>query len=465
MVKISNNIEISCPNEDVLSWCEQNLIVTNPLYTQLKIIGKEDLIRKRHIPEKLNLFSKRRGTLILPFGVLQGVWDYIKNDKYELSFNDNGDISIKNDSPTYEMFDYQEEAVNAMINAKSGILVAPCAAGKTFMGIELIRRIGKKALWLCHTGDLLRQARDDMKEQYPNVKIGLTTEGKLEIGDDVTISTVQTMSKIDPSLYEKEFDVVICDEAAHVSGSPTQMKMFISIISKIAARYKYGLTATPFRSDGMEKSMFAYIGLNTEKKFKSVYTITKDKVISIPSVHEKVEMYNGFEEDYSFYDTSGMIIFNKLINTLSECSKRTDKIIDNIIKCNEEQRKQVVLCGRVSHCEEIVKKLVQNKVKAVLCVGKTNDKIREQIMKQQIEWDVIVATYSLLKEGVSIKELDTLHLATPIKARDMIIQCAGRIERYIENKKTPIVYDYVDMDIPKCQYMFTERKRALKNRK
>ena len=56
-------------------------------------------------------------------------------------------------------------------------------------------------------------------------------------------------------------------------------------------------------------------------------------------------------------------------------------------------------------------------------------------MKQQIEWDVIVATYSLLKEGVSIKELDTLHLATPIKARDMIIQCAGRIERYIENNR------------------------------
>ena len=69
------------------------------------------------------------------------------------------------------------------------------------MGIEIIRRIGKKTLWLCHTGDLLRQAKKDMEKQYPNIKIGLTTAGKLEIGEDVTISTVQTMDKIDPSLY------------------------------------------------------------------------------------------------------------------------------------------------------------------------------------------------------------------------------------------------------------------------
>lgn len=465
VTKISNNITIDNPSEEVLKWCQNNLIINNPLYKQLKITGKEDLIIRKHIPEKLNLFSKRRGSLILPFGTLKGVWDYIKKDDYELCFNDNKDISIKNDKATYEMFEYQETAVNEMINAKGGILVAPCAAGKTFMGIEIIKRIGKKALWLCHTGDLLRQARDDMKEQYPNIKIGLTTEGKLEIGEDVTISTIQTMSKIDPELYAKEFDVIICDEAAHVTGSPTQMKMFISVITKIAARYKYGLTATPFRSDGMEKSMFAYIGLNNNKEFKSVHTITKDKVISIPSVHEKIEMENDFENNYSFYDASGMIIYNKLINTLSECEKRTQTIIKNIIKCNKEGRKQVVLTGRVSHCEEIVSKLCEKGIKAVLCVGKTSDKVREQIIKQEIKWDVLVATYSLLKEGVSIKELDTLHLATPIKAKDMIIQCAGRIERFVPNKNTPIVYDYVDVDIPKCTYMYVERRRALKNRK
>ena len=76
----------------------------------------------------------------------------------------------------------------------------------------------------------------------------------------------------------------------------------------------------------------------------------------------------------------------------------------------------------------------------------------------------MVATYSLLKEGVSIKALDTLHLVTPIREKAMIVQSVGRIDRYMDNKKQPIVYDYVDIDIPYCVRAYDERRRALKSR-
>ncbi|HBS10417.1 MAG TPA: RNA helicase, partial [Firmicutes bacterium] len=41
---------------------------------------------------------------------------------------------------------------------------------------------------------------------------------------------------------------------------------------------------------------------------------------------------------------------------------------------------------------------------------------------------------------------------------------AGRIERYKENKKQPIVYDYVDVEIPYCERAFSKRKSALRRR-
>ena len=175
---ISNDIVIKNPSSFVRDFAKKELIVNNPEYQQMKILGKEDLIKWKHIPEKLNLFVEKSDKLVFPFGVLRSLYDEIIKYPYELKFNNTEDISVKNDSPTFELYDYQEEAVKTMVKAKGGVLVAPCGAGKTVMGIEIIRRIGKKALWLCHTGDLLRQAMDDMLEQYPNIKIGLTTKGK-----------------------------------------------------------------------------------------------------------------------------------------------------------------------------------------------------------------------------------------------------------------------------------------------
>lgn len=461
--KISNNIIITNPTENILNWIKENLIVDNPIYLQMKKMGKDDTIRWKHIPEKLNLYAKKYDDYVLPFGVLKSLWNDIKQFEYSLSFNKNEDISIKNAIPKFEMYDYQEKAIQEMIKAKGGVLVGQCGCGKTYMGIELIKRIGKKALWLCTTSDLLRQAKQDMQTLYPDIKIGITTEGKLEIGEDVTIATIQTLTKIDPDLYRNEFEVIVCDECAHVATAPTQMKIFGELVSKIPARYKFGLTATPTRSDGMIRAMYAYIGVDNNGNFAPTYKIEKAAVKTIPAQHIKYSVATIKDplDMMKIYDTSGMLSYNNLIAYLSENENRTMQIIENIENCAKEGRKQVVLANRVSHCEDIVRILQAKGLNAVLVVGKVSAKQRNNILKQITPWDIIVSTYSLLKEGVSINELDTLHLATPIKDKGMIVQCAGRIERYVPDKKQPIVYDYVDSDIPYCEHAYLQRKRSL----
>lgn len=465
-VNLSNEITILEPTEQVINWCEKNLIVTNPVYRQLKIQGKDDTIKIKHVPEKLSIHSKVRGNLKLPFGLLLPIWPYIREAERNIDFNETDNLSIINDEPVFKPFDYQEEAIDYMVKSKGGVLVSPCGSGKTFMGINIIKRIGKKALWICHTGDLLRQAEHDFKKLFPNVKIGLTTEGELNIGEDVTISTVQTLVKIDPELYKNEFETVVIDECVHCTSTPTQMKMFGSVISQIKARYKFGLTATPNRPDGMDKTMYAYIGCNRKGEFKQMYTVPRSAVKTITAEHVKVELNSGFDDwqMYKIVNRAGMIEYNKLMSGLVESEERTNKIIENILKCHKEGRKQVVLSHRIEHCETIVEKLKEQGVDALLCVGKISNKKRDDILKQRVKWDVIVATYQLLKEGISINELDTLHMTTPFKDGNTAVQCAGRVERYLENKKQPIVYDYVDVDIPYCEKRFVDRRRALKRR-
>ena len=297
-------------------------------------------------------------------------------------------------------------------------------------------------------------------------KVGLTTEGKLEIGEDITISTVQTMCKIDPNLYKDKFGVIICDEAAHVCGTPTKLKMFTSVLSKIPARYKFGLTATPVRADGLINAMYAYIGANPNGTFSPTYKVDRERVKTMEAEHIRIDLDYPItmRDQMQLLDSAGMTDYMKLIPFLCEKQARNEAIVENVVKCAQEGRKQIVLSLRVEHCKVLVQMLQERGINAVLCVGETPAKRREKILKQQIGWDVIVATYALLKEGVSIKELDTLHFCSPAKEKGLIVQCAGRIERYLEGKKQPLIYDYVDTNIPYCEKAYIQRRRALKKR-
>lgn len=387
---ISNEIRIENPTPEIISWCNRYLVYDNPEYQQLKRMGKDDYIRWKHIPEKIYLYYLDGDILVVPYGCLYALLPAFNRAgcKIYQSFNNASDISFRGSKVQGidEFFDYQEDAINAAIAAKSGVIVAGCGSGKTYLGMELIKRLGKRALWLCHTGDLLRQAKDDLLKLYPMAKVGLTTEGKLEIGEDITISTVQTMCKIDPNLYKDKFGVIICDEAAHVCGTPTKLKMFTSVLSKIPARYKFGLTATPVRADGLINAMYAYIGANPNGTFSPTYKVDRERVKTMEAEHIRIDLDYPItmRDQMQLLDSAGMTDYMKLIPFLCEKQVRNEAIVENVVKCAQEGRKQIVLSLRVEHCKVLVQMLQERGINAVLCVGETPAKRREKILKQQI---------------------------------------------------------------------------------
>ena len=258
LVNISNEILITDYSKDLLIWCKRNLILLNPEYYIAEKSGRY----LGDLEEHLYLYEIRGENLVIPFGSLKSIWYLIKNGERILDFASPTPLTM---SGSILLYPYQENAVEALLLSKSGILQAPCGSGKTQIGIALAKAVGQRTLWLTHTQDLLKQSMDRAKEYFDG-DFGTITAGKVNIGTDITFATVQTMTKLDLTKYAYEWNVIIVDECHRIAGSPTKVMQFFRVLTNLKARHKYGLSATLERVDGMIKSTFAVLGLIMEHR-------------------------------------------------------------------------------------------------------------------------------------------------------------------------------------------------------
>lgn len=441
---VSSNIRITEPSYEVQRYCQDYLTIDNPDYLTAERLGKY----VGRMPKKMKLYVKSGDTLILPFGCLQTLWSMC--NKTAQWYTDFHGFRGNKMQGNINLYDYQELALQSLLKAKNGILRAPCGSGKTQIGLQLIKSIGGKALWLTHTQKLLEQSKSRC-ELYFSGDFGTITDGAVNIGKDITFATVQTMSKIDPNVYRDEFDIVVVDECHHCVGSPTKVMQFYKILTNCNARYKYGLSATLSRSDNLLCTLYSIIG-------DVAYEIPKSAVGNkiIKAEHRKIDV--DIEYPYQEYlDFDGTINYNYLINMLSCNDNRNDIIVSNVRKEYQNGNKQLILCHRVKHVEQLAN-LCKEFCQVACITGAVSKKQREY------NADVIVATYALAKEGLDIPDLNVLHLATPQKNDSTTAQAVGRIERNIDGKQTPICYDYVDNRIDYCIKCYKKRKAIIKRK-
>lgn len=452
-IKVSNRIVIIDPTDDLLEYSQNSLVLRNPEYDNAMRMG----FYARDKEEYLNLYMQNGNKLILPFGCLKDVFFYAQRHGVKVENEIPPMIANNLQVKDIKLYDYQQQASNTLLKARNGVLEAPCGSGKTQIGIELINRLQAKTLWLTHTRELLQQSMARLKYYFPEAKVGTITEGKVNIGEDVTFATVQTLSKVAPDFYKDEFSVVIVDECHRCNGTPTKLKMFYKVLDNLNCRYKYGLTATPKRSDKLERSMFAIIG-NLEHKITSK-EIEKQGTI-IRATHSPIYIDKEYDR-MAYCKADGTADYSRLIEMLSFDKERNEIIIDNIVKNNRMGKKQLVLCDRVAHLEMLAMKVHEAlpQVSVATISAKTSAKKRNFHSN-----DIIFATFTLAKEGLDIPDLDVLHITMPVKNRTTVVQSVGRVERNIKDKATPIVYDYVDNEITYCINAFKLRARYIKNK-
>lgn len=434
-IAVSNTLTVTEPTPEMMMWCKRNLVITNPEYAKKARMG----FWLGDTPKTLSLFEVRGNELILPFGVLRSLpRDVTDNAVFDSEFAPYRAVDFKADVPLY---DYQETAVQAMIDAKYGILQSAAGSGKTQMGIALAVRLKRRTLWLCHTLDLVKQSRDRAKQYMSEDLMGTIIEGKVNIGEAITFATIQTMCKLDLSQYKDYWDCIITDEVHRVSGSPTAVTQYQKVLNSLSARHKYGLSATVHRSDGMIQATYALVG---EIAYQVPDEAVADKImkVGIYPVGTGVQIHRGC------LNTDGTLNYTKLITYLTENPTRNGLITGYM---SVDKRPSLILSDRLNHLEELMSLLPAEMQKdAVMVSGKMTTKKGKAEREKAIEdmrtgkKKYLFATYSLAKEGLDIPCLERLYLATPQKDYAVVTQAIGRIARTYEGKADPIAYDFVD---------------------
>ena len=167
----------------------------------------------------------------------------------------------------WSLRDYQVDAIDAFHGgsaAGSGVVVLPCGAGKTLVGIGAMVRLGMRTLILCTGHTALRQWKQHILER--------TTLTEDQVGEysarvkelkPVTLTTYQLLtwrkSKNDPPahfrlFHEANWGLVIYDEV-HLLPAPIFRET-----AYLQARRRLGLTATLVREDGREADVFSLVG-------------------------------------------------------------------------------------------------------------------------------------------------------------------------------------------------------------
>lgn len=450
-VTISNEIYIRNPVPELVAWARENLIIPNPEYARKQRMG----LWTGNTEKQLYLFYVDGNVLALPCGTGKQVRRFLTEDTGIIQdLADNGMLEFPDMVPLYE---YQEAAVSAMKRAGCGILQSPCGSGKTQMGIALAARIGRKTLWLTHTADLLNQSYDRARQYYPEETLGKITGGRVQIGSHMTFATVQTLSKLDLEKYKYEWDVIIVDECHRVSGTPSGMKMFYRVMSRLAASYKYGLSATVHRSDGLIKSTFAILG---DIQYKVPDEAVAEKIMQV----EILRRDTGIMTSRSCLDTDGTMVYSKLMEYLTGNIARCQIIAEDLVK--NQNHSNLILSDRLDHLHLLQNMLPEElKKDSAMIDGRMTSKKAKADRIQAIEdmkagkKHFLFASFSLAKEGLDIPRLDRLYLTTPKKDYAVVTQSIGRIARTSEGKEQPVCYDYVDQ-IGFCENQWKRRKTS-----
>jgi superfamily II DNA or RNA helicase len=343
----------------------------------------------------------------------------------------------------------QVPVVNAyMTHIKSdeksgGLLELPCAFGKTCLAMYIISLLKTKTLIIVHKTFLLNQWIARITEFLPGVKIGRIQGNVVDIeGADIVIGMLQSLSmKEYPKGTFDCFGLTIIDEVHHIS-SETFSKSLFNIVTK----YTLGLSATMNRKDGTSRIFKMFLG-DVRFKGKREHRDVKVKCISYTSPDP---VFNAIE-----YDQYGNPSYSTLVTKICNYIPRSNFIIQVIEDMMTENPSQqlMAICTNKSLVHYILDTI---KAKGVITVGKYIGGMKESALDESAEKQLIVATYAQASEGLDIKTLTTLLMATP---RTDIEQTVGRILR--DQDSLPEVVDIID---PHRMFISqsTKRKRFFK---
>jgi superfamily II DNA or RNA helicase len=351
------------------------------------------------------------------------------------------------------MRDYQEKCVEAGLKEQRGIIEIATGGGKTLIAANLIRRIGRPALFLVHTRDLMYQTIAVFRREL-GIEIGSAGDGKIDL-HPVTVATVQTCARaMDIKLDQSPDDDEVLEPETSISGdSATDLQQFIKTTPVVffdechhlpadtayslamemeGALWRYGLSATPYRADRQDMLMEAALG---PKIFSARASMLIELGYLVPPVIKflpvpPLTVKNG-KADYQEIYTSYVI----------ENKKRNRLIADTAREMAASGKSVLILVNQVRHGEHLQEMLPGVPLVQGADAAEDRDKVfKDLCAKKQM---IVIAT-TLADEGLDVPSLDCVILASAGRSETRALQRLGRALRLAPEKTGATVIDFMD---------------------
>lgn len=303
--------------------------------------------------------------------------------------------------PTQESV--RNEAVEHMNETGSCVMSMYPGFGKTAIAIEIAQRIRLKTIVIVNRIVLINQWRESIQKFCPFATISTTYTS--DDDTDFVVVNAQNVSKIRDL---DRFGFVIVDEV-HMIVTETLSKCLRVLFPK----YVIGLSATPYRSDGMDTLIDLHFGTN--KIIKKLFR-----------PHTVYVVHTGFVPEMRV-SRRGKPDWNSVVESQALSTMRI-QIIKSIVE-RFHDRHFLILCKRIEQAENI-SDTISEPVSRLYSDKQTYDKTNR----------ILVATAQKAGVGFDDSSIDALILASDIQ--EYFIQYLGRCMRTPD--VVPLVFDLVD---------------------
>ncbi|MFH0997036.1 MAG: DEAD/DEAH box helicase [Pseudomonadota bacterium] len=429
-IHISNQTKITEAKTETISEIQNRLTFDNPNFAERK---------KRHfstwdIDRDIRCYSITPGGLSFPRGFTGAACRIAKQNGEQLHIIDNRrSLPEVKFTFTGTLKPFQQDAMVDVLQKDFGILNAATGSGKTIMALAVIAARKQPTLIVVHTKELLTQWVDRIETflGIPKSEIGIIGAGKMRTGNRITVALVQSLAKHVDDVYP-HIGFLIVDECHRCPS-----KTFLDVVMAFDCKYMSGLSATPYRRDGLTRLIHFYLG-------GQVHQVDGQHLIDAGHICKAVVV--TVETEYRTY-LDGSTEYSKMLSELCLDPERNKLVAHRAHhEANEGTGVALILSDRKSHCEALRVALSDIGIDASVLTGDTCPKDRTALSVRLRAGDVrvLVATGQLIGEGYDLPEISSVLLTTPIKFSGRVIQYVGRSLRPCHGKAHARIIDFSD---------------------
>jgi DNA excision repair protein ERCC-3 len=356
-------------NDELYLISDDDFLITEIVHNRTIEQFIEERVDRQQIRVKRGMRGRIKQALIKIGYPVEDLAGYVEGEYLELYLREQA-LSGK----PFNLRPYQQDAVEVFhaggsSHGGSGVLVLPCGAGKTIIGIGVMGKIKQHTLVLCTNITALRQWRDELmdKTSLEERDIG-EYSGEVKDIRPVTITTYQILTyrkKKDEEFIHMDlfnlqnWGLIVYDEV-HLLPAPV-----FRAVADIQGKRRLGLTATLVREDGKEDDVFSLIG---PKKFDVPWKVLEKQgwIAQALCTEIRIPLPEGKRLEYAVADSKAKF------RIASENPIKID-IVKHLIEKHKDDN--ILIIGQ--YLDQL--QILADTFNAPIITGKTSNRDRERI--------------------------------------------------------------------------------------